>query len=108
MPDQPVGCHRPFRPWQERADILFDLYWIGLLGPAETPREPGEMCVNGEARLAEGGAEHDVRGLPADAGQRHKLLQAGGHPSTRAVPHRLAQPAAAVLFRPAITAHSKD
>src|SRR5258705_13825631 len=38
VPDHAMGSRRPLPPGQERADVLLDLFRIGLRRPAKPPR----------------------------------------------------------------------
>src|SRR5215472_5668668 len=69
MPDKPVGQHGPLRARKQGTHLEFDLDWVGLRGPAEPLRQPGEVGVHGDSGHAERVPEYHVRRFPADAGQ---------------------------------------
>jgi hypothetical protein len=52
---------------------------IGLLGPAETPDQPAEVGVHGDAGDAEGVAEDHVGGLATHAGELDQVLHTRRH-----------------------------
>ncbi|GAA3891532.1 hypothetical protein GCM10022276_08330 [Sphingomonas limnosediminicola] len=81
-------------PERLRNDLLeLGLYLIRCL----TRREAGavadaeDMRVDGERLLAEGGVEHDVRGLTANTGQRLQLLAGPRHLAIVLIDQRLAE-----------------
>ena len=69
-------------------DLVLDLDRVLLLGPAEAAREAAEVRVDGDAGDVEGVAEHDVRRLAADPGQRHEVLQTRRHLAVEALDER--------------------
>lgn len=77
--DQPVAEQGPLGARDQRRDVLLDLDRVLLGGPAEPAGEPAHVGVHRDAGDAERVAEHDVRRLAADAGQRHQVLQPGRH-----------------------------
>ena len=61
---------RKLRPGLRRhdgADVGFDDFGIGGLGKSDQSGQTAHVGVDRESRLAEGVAEHHVRGLPSDA-----------------------------------------
>ena len=71
MPDQPTGSRGPLLPGQQRGDVTLDLFRVVLRAPAEPPRQPGDVSIYHDPRLAEGLAEDHVGRLAAHS--RHKV-----------------------------------
>ena len=63
--DDAVREHRPLALGEERGDLRLDLLRVLLRGPLPAPHQPPEVGVHGEARHAEGVAEHHIGRLAA-------------------------------------------
>jgi hypothetical protein len=79
MPDDVVTQLRPVLGWKQCPDSDLDLVRFGLSGPSKTSHQTVEVGIYGDPGNTEGVAEYHIRGLPADAGQRHQILHALGH-----------------------------
>ena len=65
--------------WQRRAQLRLDLLGRRRLGDADPVGDPQHMPIDRQAGHAQGVAEHDVRRLAADAGQRRQRVHVGRH-----------------------------
>ena len=72
-----VRVHRVWR--QRRAQLLLRPYRIVALGDADAVGDAEHVAIDRQPRHAERMAEHDVRGLAADAGQRGQRVHVGRH-----------------------------
>ena len=79
MEDQPQAEAGPLGSRDQLRHVRFDLDGVRALGQAQSPREPGDVSVDGKSRDAEGHAEHHVGSLPADAGQGNQVLDPRWH-----------------------------
>jgi hypothetical protein len=91
MPDQPAGSRGPLLPWQQRGDVTLDLFRVGLRSPAEPPRQPGDVGIYHDPRLAEGLAKDHVGRLAAHSRQGHELLQRVRNLPAETIAQRLTQ-----------------
>ena len=91
MPDQPTGSRGPLLPGQQRGDVTLDLFRVGLRSPAEPPRQPGDVGIYHDPRLAEGLAEDHVGRLAAHSRQGHELLQRVRNLPAETIAQRLTQ-----------------
>ena len=86
--DQRVGGDGPFRGRHRRAQLLLDDLRIVPRRDPDPVRHAEHVAIDGQSWHAEGMAEHDVRGLAADAGQLTSASIVAGCPgcgSTTAV-----------------------
>jgi hypothetical protein len=91
MPDQPTGSRGPLLPGQQRGHVTLDLFRVVLRSPAEPPRQPGDMSIHHDLRLAEGLAEDHAGRLAAHSRQGHELLQRAGNLPAETIAQRLTQ-----------------
>ena len=74
--DEQVGGARPALGGHERHELLLDLDRVVALRDAQAVRDPQDVRVDGDAlRDVVRVAQHDVRGLAADAGELHERGQ---------------------------------
>ncbi len=80
MEDDEVGRPRPPLASDERHEARLDRRRVAALGEAEPVRDAEDVRVHRDALVdVEGVAEDHVRGLAADAGQRHERLHRARH-----------------------------
>ncbi len=93
VPDQGVAEEDPLVAREETHQVLLDRLRLDLVGEAEAPGHALDVGVDHEPRRdAVGGAEHDVRGLARDAGQRDQLLEIARHLAAEPLDQALAHP----------------
>ena len=90
--DDPMREVRPLLAFDELAHSMLDLHRVGLLRPSPAPDETAEMGVDGDPGNPERVAEHHIRGLTAETGQRDKFLQGARHLAVETFDERLPQP----------------
>jgi hypothetical protein len=66
------GC--PLEFWHELLKVLFDTVWIVGSGQTESFRHALHVSIDDDTGLPEGGPEHDIRRLSADARQGEQLI----------------------------------
>ena len=100
VPNDVVRQHRVITRGDERGDLSLDLFRVGLLRPAEAPREAAEVGVDRQPRHVERVAEHDVGRLAPDPGQGDEVAQAPWNFAVIALAERLPEPDEGVCLRP--------
>jgi len=83
----------------DRIQVHFDGVGILRLGEAETTRETADVGVDGETRLAERDAPHDVRGLAPDTRQRDEVVHRGRNDTSMTFDQRLGHSDQALRLR---------
>ena len=80
MKDEQVRQECPLVAGEERHEVAFDLDGVGLPGQTQPGRNASDVGVHHHALIdAEGIAEHDVGGLPTNAGEDPQLLHRFGY-----------------------------
>src|SRR5947209_9026331 len=91
--DQRVREPRPLVARHERHQVALDLHRVLLCRQTEQRRESLHVGVDHDPFvLAEPGAEHDVRGFAAHAGELDQLLHGVGYRTSMALDQRLRHP----------------
>jgi len=108
MQDQAQRELDPQVTGQQLLELGGDLLRIPVVGEPETPREPLDVGVDGDARGdAERLAKHDLRGLAADAGERGEGVEVPRHLAT-GVGHQLPRRGLQVAGLLAVEPHRPD
>ena len=86
-----MGEDRPVLRRELRVQVQLDLDRVGLPGQSPSPHQALQVGVDGDPRHVERVAEHDIRGLAAEAGQGDQLRHGPWQLPVEPLQERLAQ-----------------